>query len=71
MKIKALSLAMGLLGLILSQQLFADVSGIVYRELPVNGSTQNTYGIQDVNETGSPDSTGLVSDGSNKQFKQP
>lgn len=31
---------------------YADVSGTVYRELPVNGSSLNSYGIREVNESG-------------------
>ncbi len=30
----------------------ADVGGVVYHELPINGATQNTYGVHDVNEPG-------------------
>ncbi len=30
----------------------AAVSGVVYRELPMNGDTANTYGVKDVNERG-------------------
>lgn len=38
-------------GLIGSNAL-ADVSGTVYRDLPVNGAILNTYGVQDDNEPG-------------------
>ncbi|MGV6808625.1 MAG: SdrD B-like domain-containing protein [bacterium] len=33
-------------------QVWAGVSGTVYRDLPVNGTTLNTYGIRDPNELG-------------------
>lgn len=31
---------------------WADISGTVYRDLPVNGTTLNTYGVKDANEPG-------------------
>lgn len=37
---------------VLPETLSASVSGKVYQELPVNGSTLNTYGLQDSNEQG-------------------
>ncbi len=55
MKIKIinkLSLSIGLLSLVLSQQAISDVSGIVYKDLPVNGTALNTYGVKDANEQG-------------------
>ncbi|CAA6821253.1 MAG: Unknown protein [uncultured Sulfurovum sp.] len=36
--------------LLMSSWLFADVSGTVFRDLPVNGSVLNTYGVKDANE---------------------
>ena len=62
MKLNKLSLAVGLLGLALSQQVFADVSGTVYRDLPVNGSSLNTYGVKDANELGVSGITVTVTD---------
>lgn len=52
MKKSILPLALGLLGLTISQSVLADVSGTVYRDLPVNGTTLNTYGVKDANESG-------------------
>jgi len=31
---------------------FADITGTVYRDLPVDGDTLNTYGVRDANEPG-------------------
>jgi uncharacterized repeat protein (TIGR01451 family) len=42
----------------------ADVSGTVYRDLPVNGSSQNTYGVKDANEQGVAGVTVTVTDSS-------
>jgi uncharacterized repeat protein (TIGR01451 family) len=43
---------------------WADVSGTVYRDLPVNGTTLNTYGIKDANESGVEGVTVTVTDSS-------
>jgi uncharacterized repeat protein (TIGR01451 family) len=52
-------------GLLLAgTQAWADVSGTVYRDLPVNGSTLNTYGVQDANELGVAGITVTVTDSS-------
>ena len=34
------------------QSLNAQVSGTVFRDLPVNGTSLNTYGVKDANELG-------------------
>jgi len=36
----------------LSLYLYADINGTVFRDLPINGSTLNQYGIKDSNELG-------------------
>jgi uncharacterized repeat protein (TIGR01451 family) len=41
---------------------WADVSGTVYRDLPINGSTLNTYGRKDANESGVAGITVIVTD---------
>ena len=38
--------------LLLNSTLFANISGTVFRDLPVNGTTLNTYGVKDSNELG-------------------
>jgi len=30
----------------------ADISGVVFEELPVNGAKSNSYGVKDSNERG-------------------
>ncbi|HHL52374.1 MAG TPA: hypothetical protein ENJ39_03280, partial [Flammeovirgaceae bacterium] len=39
-----------------------DLGGIVYRELPMNGTTLNTYGVKDANESGVEGVTVTVTD---------
>lgn len=41
-----------ILACLVTVPVYADVSGTVYRELPVNGSNPNSYGIRDTNEPG-------------------
>lgn len=56
-------LSMAFVGWMLSgTQAWADVSGTVYRDLPVNGTTLNTYGVQDANESGVAAITVTVTD---------
>ena len=42
----------------------ANVSGTVYKELPVNGSSKNTYGVKDSNEPGVAGVTVVITDSS-------
>ncbi len=37
---------------LISTDIFAQVSGTVFRDLPVNGTIANTYGVKDANELG-------------------
>lgn len=55
-------LVCGVLGGISSQALYADVSGTVYRDLPVTGSNLNSYGIKENNERGVAGITVTVTD---------
>jgi len=41
-----------LLAIILSKVAIADINGVVFRDLPVNGTTANKYGVKDTNEFG-------------------
>jgi uncharacterized repeat protein (TIGR01451 family) len=55
--IKTMNYRLGISGLLfISQGListaWAGVSGMVYQDLPVNGTTLNTYGVKDANELG-------------------
>jgi len=53
MKLRNSIFSSSLMALILmSSNLDADVSGTVFRDLPVNGTTLNTYGVKDSNEIG-------------------
>ncbi|CAA6820746.1 MAG: Unknown protein, partial [uncultured Sulfurovum sp.] len=55
MKIKQsmwLKLLIPQLFLLFATVLQAGVSGTVFRDLPVNGTTLNTYGVEDANELG-------------------
>ena len=38
--------------LVASSMAYADISGTVFRDIPVNGSNLNTYGVKDSNEPG-------------------
>jgi len=38
--------------LLTSSFLYADISGVVFQDLPVNGKTVNSYGVKDDNELG-------------------
>jgi len=38
--------------LLTSSFLYADISGIVFQDLPVNGKTVNSYGVKNANEIG-------------------
>ncbi len=40
------------LSILTSSFLYADVSGIVFKDIPVNGVTLNSYGVKDSNEIG-------------------
>jgi len=55
--IKVTGFRLGISGLLLISQglmstAWAGVSGTVYQDLPVNGTTLNTYGVRDANELG-------------------
>lgn len=47
-----LSLPIMTLLILFSNDISAQVSGIVFRDLPLNGAAANTYGIKDANELG-------------------
>ncbi len=49
---------------IFSVPLFAQISGEVFEEFPVNGTTLNTYGVKDGNELGIDDVTVTITDAS-------
>jgi hypothetical protein len=50
-------------GLMLSgNSVWGDVSGTVYRDLPLDGATPNTYGVKDTNELGVAGITVTVTD---------
>jgi uncharacterized repeat protein (TIGR01451 family) len=54
-----------IVGFVLSgSNAWADVSGTVYRDLPVNGTSLNTYGVKDANELGVEGITVTVTDSS-------
>ena len=40
------------LSVLASSVLYADVSGIVFQDIPVNGTALNSYGVKDANEVG-------------------
>jgi len=40
------------LSILASSMLYADVSGVVFQDLPVSGTTLNSYGVKDANEIG-------------------
>ena len=41
-----------ILSVIATSLVNADISGVVFRDLPVNGTTANKYGVKDTNEFG-------------------
>ena len=70
MKLRFILLYMFVAFIAYSSIMKAQVSGTVYQELPVNGSTLNTYGVKDANELGIEGISVTITDASGNMTTQ-